>query len=70
MEELPKIRVTNVKISVKIPTIKLVDVIQKCKNRDLKVKIFPSFIVIYSNFIFTLFKKGKKKNAACEYYKM
>jgi TATA-box binding protein (TBP) (component of TFIID and TFIIIB) len=61
MEELPKIRVTNVKISVKIPTIKLVDVIQKCKNRDLKVKIFPSFIVIYSNFIFTLFKKGKKK---------
>jgi TATA-box binding protein (TBP) (component of TFIID and TFIIIB) len=61
MEQQAKIRVTNVKISVKIPTTRLEDVIQRCNRRNLRVKIFPSFIVVYSKFIYTLFKKGKKQ---------
>jgi TATA-box binding protein (TBP) (component of TFIID and TFIIIB) len=61
MEDLDKIRVTNVKISVKIPATELGDVLQRCNHKNLKVKVFPSFIVVYSNFIYTLFKKGRKQ---------
>ena len=55
------IRLSNVKVSCKIPEVSLDFVEERCKLKSLPCKRYSNFVVVRNKFTFVLFKKSDSK---------